>query len=169
MRRSILTEKIARRGRHILREYTVDPLDLTQAGQLMTPEPATLPGTMPVAAALAFFREGAEHRSYPVVDEQGRLLGLVSRTDALRWQGSDYPASATLAETLSDASQPFAFPDSPSGAVADLIIASGVGRIPIIDPATRQVVGILSRQDLLKARSAHRVAEVMRSRFVGTR
>src|SRR3546814_21044345 len=82
----------------------------------MTPEPATLPGTMPVAAALAFFREGAEHRSYPVVDEQGRLLGLVSRTDALRWQGSDYPASATLAETLSDDSQPFAFPDSPSGA-----------------------------------------------------
>src|SRR3546814_2783109 len=93
---------------------------------------------MPVAAALAFFREGAEHRSYPVVDEQGRLLGLVSRTDALRWQGSDYPASATLAETLSDDSQPFAFPDSPSGAVADLIIESGVGRIPIIDPATRQ-------------------------------
>src|SRR3546814_16327388 len=28
MRRSILTEKIARRGRHILQEYTVDPLDL---------------------------------------------------------------------------------------------------------------------------------------------
>src|SRR5690606_8054527 len=36
MRRSILTEKIARRGRHILQEYTVDPLDLRQAGQLMT-------------------------------------------------------------------------------------------------------------------------------------
>jgi H+/Cl- antiporter ClcA len=168
MRRSILTEKIARRGRHILQEYTVDLLDLTQAGQLMTPAPATLPGTMPVAAALAFFQVGAEHRSYPVVDDQGRLLGLVSRTDALRWQGNDYPTSATLAETLSDASQPFAFPDSPSGAVADLIVESGVGRIPIIDPATRQVIGILSRQDLLKARSAHRASEVKRSRFAGT-
>jgi len=169
MRRSILTEKIARRGRHILQEYTVDPLDLTQAGQLMTPKPATLPGAMPVASALAFFQESAEHRSYPVVDEQGRLLGLVSRTDALRWQGSDHPASATLAETLSDASQPFAFPDSPSGAVADLIIESGVGRIPIIDPVSRQVIGILSRQDLLKARRAHRVSEDMRSRSADTR
>lgn len=169
MRRSILTEKIARRGRHILQEYTVDPLDLTQAGQLMTPKPATLPGAMPVASALAFFQESAEHRSYPVVDEQGRLLGLVSRTDALRWQGSDHPASATLAETLSDASQPFAFPDSPSGAVADLIIESGVGRIPIIDPVSRQVIGILSRQDLLKARRAHRVSEDMRSRSAGSR
>src|SRR3546814_13007695 len=46
MRRSILTEKIARRGRHILQEYTVDPLDLQQAGQLMTPDPATLPAAM---------------------------------------------------------------------------------------------------------------------------
>ena len=167
MRRSILTEKIARRGRHILQEYTVDPLDLTQAGQLMTHDPATLPGSMPVADALIFFREDALHRSYPVVDDQGRLLGLASRTDALRWQGSGHPASATLAETLSDASQPFAFPDSPSGVVADLIVESGVGRIPIIDPVTRQVVGILSRQDLLKARSAHRVAETRRSRFIG--
>src|SRR3546814_14782462 len=112
---------------------------------------------MPVASGLAFFREGAEHRSDPVVDEQGRLLGLVSRNDALRWQGSDYPASATLAETLSDDSQPFAFPDSPSGAVADLIIETGVGRIPIIDPATRQAVRLLSRQALLKAKRPHRV------------
>src|SRR3546814_12320228 len=76
MRRSTLTEKIARRGRHILQEYTVDPLDLTQAGQLMTPEPAPLPGTMPVAAALAFFPAVAEHRPYPVADSPGRLPGL---------------------------------------------------------------------------------------------
>src|SRR3546814_16868985 len=110
MGRSILTEKTPRRGRHILQEYTVVPLDLTQAGQLMTPEPATLPGTMPVAAALAFFREGAEHRSYPVVAEQGLLLGLDSRTAALRGPGSDYPASATLAENRSRDSQPFASP-----------------------------------------------------------
>src|SRR3546814_11590191 len=68
MRRSILTEKIARRGRHILQEYTVDPLDLTQAGQLMTPEPATFPGTMPGAAAIPFFRAGADPRPSPVGD-----------------------------------------------------------------------------------------------------
>ncbi len=32
MKRSILTEKIARRGRHILREYTVDALEFLLAG-----------------------------------------------------------------------------------------------------------------------------------------
>lgn len=167
MRRSILTEKIARRGRHILQEYTVDPLDLIQVDQLMTRNPATLPGTMPVAEALAFFGGKAAHRSYPVVDGEGGLLGLVSRTDALRWRGDSAAGEVTLAETLSDASQPVAYPDSPSGVVADLIVETGIGRIPIIDPVTRRVVGILSRQDLLKARSAHRIAETRRNRFVG--
>ena len=167
MRRSILTEKIARRGRHILQEYSVDPLDLIQAGQIMTREPATLPGTMSVAAAVSFFASDAVHRSYPVIDPQGGLLGLVSRTDALRWQIDRELDETTLADAISDAAQPVAYPDTPSGVVADLIVESGIGRIPIIEPGTRRVLGILSRQDLLKIRSANRHAEVGRSRHVG--
>jgi chloride channel protein, CIC family len=50
--------------------------------------------------------------------------------------------------------------------VADLMVDSGVGRIPIVEPGSRRVVGILSRQDLLKARSAHRQSETGRARFV---
>jgi H+/Cl- antiporter ClcA/CBS domain-containing protein len=167
-RRSILTEKIARRGRHILQEYTVDPLEFLQAGELMTPHPDTLPGTMTVATASAFFAEEAKHRSYPVVDADGRLIGLVSRTDALRWQIEEDDRAVSLAETLSDISQPSAYPETPCGQVADMIIETGIGRVPIVDAATRRVVGILSRQDLLKARSAHRRAETDRSRFAGT-
>lgn len=167
MRRSILTEKIARRGRHILQEYTVDPLDLLQARQIMTRDPSTLPGTMTVADAVAFFAADAVHRSYPVVDPRGRLLGLVSRTDALRWQGERDEDGTSLADAVSDAMQPVAYPDTPSGVVADLIVESGVGRIPIVEPGTRRVLGILSRQDLLKTRSANRHSELGRSRFVG--
>src|SRR6185437_5857842 len=77
LKRSILTEKIARRGRHISREYTVDPLEFLLAGKVMTPNPKTLPGTMTLSDAVNFFTEEALHRSYPVVDERGRLLGLV--------------------------------------------------------------------------------------------
>ncbi|HTN60436.1 MAG TPA: chloride channel protein [Devosia sp.] len=166
MRRSILTEKIARRGRHILQEYTVDPLDLLQAGQLMTAPPQTLAGSMTIAEAVAFFTTDARHRSYPVIDPAGRLIGLVSRTDALRWQMGEARTDTTLADAISDAAQPVAYPDTPSGVVADLIIETGIGRIPIVDRITHCVVGILSRQDLLKARSANRLAETGRSRFV---
>ena len=166
MRRSILTEKIARRGRHILQEYTVDPLDLLQAAQLMTPHPQMLSGGLTIEQTLTFFTTQAEHRSYPVVDAGGRLIGLVSRTDALRWQIDQSLAKTLLSDAISDSTQPVAYPDTPSGVVADLIIETGIGRIPIVDRETRKVLGILSRQDLLKARSTNRLAETGRSRFV---
>ena len=130
----------------------------------MTPNPATMPGDLPVEQAITFFADGARHRSYPVVDADGRLLGLVSRSDALRWQVDGAPAAATLAELLSDAAQPFALLDAPIGEVADMMIKSGVGRIPIVAADTRRVVGILSRQDMLKGRRGHIHTEQLRSR-----
>jgi len=164
MKRSILTEKIARRGKHVLREYSVDALELLQASQLMTPDPKTMPGDMHLADAVRFFETEADHRSYPVVDEKGRLLGLVSRTDALRWQ-VDAANEGTLADSLSDAATEFAFPETPTAEVADMMVESGVGRVPVIDHDSRRVVGILSRQDLLKVRARHRQAEDVRTRI----
>ncbi|OXH84961.1 hypothetical protein CA830_30140, partial [Burkholderia multivorans] len=40
MKRSIMTEKIARRGYHIYREYGVDPLERHDVGEVMTPADA---------------------------------------------------------------------------------------------------------------------------------
>jgi H+/Cl- antiporter ClcA/CBS domain-containing protein len=165
MKRSILTEKIARRGRHILREYTVDPLEFLQASQLMSADPATLAGDMAVAEAVRFFGSEAQHRSYPVIDPRGRLIGLVSRTDALRWQVGER-SEGTLAEVLSDAQTQYAYPDTPTAEVADMMVESGVGRVPIIDHESRRVVGIISRQDLLKVRARHKHAETVRTRGI---
>ena len=164
MRRSILTEKIARRGRHVLQEYTVDPFDFLQAGQVMTREPQTLEGTTSIGAVISFFAGQAVHRSYPVVDKEGRLIGLVSRSDALRWQVDGAPVQATLAEVLSDASQPYGTPSDPISRIADMMVDAGIGRIPIVEPASSRVIGIVARQDLLKLRSVHRGAEVARTR-----
>lgn len=170
MKRSILTEKIARRGRHILREYTVDALEFLLAGQVMTPDPKTLSGSMSLTDAVAFFSDEAQHRSYPVVDNQGRLLGLVSRTDALRWKQERRAGLAgELADVLSDASTLVAYPETPCGEVADMMVESGTGRIPIVDPRSRNVVGILSRQDLLKVRSTQKRGEKIRPGMVQKR
>lgn len=163
MRRSILTEKIARRGRHILQEYTVDPHEFLQAEQVMTPDPAVLSGEMSIRDTVAYFGDGATHRTYPVVDDRGRLLGIVSRSDALRWTVEGDLPEISLAEALSDASQPVAYLHTSIGDVADLMVESGVGRIPIVEAATNRVLGILSRHDLLKVRSARKRAEVDRT------
>jgi CBS domain-containing protein len=162
MKRSILTEKIARRGRHISREYSVDALEFMLAGSLMTPNPKTLPGSMTIADAVRFFNAEAQHRSYPVIDANGRLLGLVSRGDALRWQMDSESQSGSLADAMSDASALIAFESTPCGQVADMMVESGVGRVPIVDQQSRKVVGIISRQDLLKVRAEQRREEKVR-------
>jgi len=164
MRRSILTEKIARRGHHVLQEYTVDPFEFLRAAQVMTSDPVCLPGSMPVGDLGAYFARQGAHRSYPVIDAEGRLLGLVSRSDALEWQVDGSRAQISLAEALSDASQPFGWVQSPIGEIADKMIATGTGRIPIVDPETMRVVGILTRHDLLRARYTQTSAESDRSR-----
>jgi len=64
----------------------------------------------------------------------------------------------SLAEVLSDPLQPSAFTNSPIGEVAELMVETGIGRIPILDQADETVVGILSRHDLLKARSVRKRA-----------
>ena len=86
MKRSILTEKIARRGRHILREYSVDALEFLQAGELMTRDPATLPGDMRSTPWCAFSPTRPSTAPTRWSTTHGRLLGLVSRTDALHWK-----------------------------------------------------------------------------------
>ncbi|WP_082699737.1 chloride channel protein [Novosphingobium barchaimii] len=164
MPRSILTEKIARRGRHILQEYTVDPFEFLQASQVMTEGPETLSEKMTVAEAIAFFGGQARHRSYPVVNHEGALRGLVSRSDVLCWRVGVFRDDVTLAQVLEDVSQSQGSPNDPIARLADLMVETGVGRIPIVEPVSGKVVGILTRHDLLKIRHVHRGSEVTRSR-----
>lgn len=154
LKRSILTEKISRRGRHVLQEYTVDPLALSRAAEIMTPDPKTLGEGMTVADAIAFFQAGAEHRSYPVIDGAGRPVGLASRSDALRWRQADIAAGVTLGEQLSDGSMPIVHPDTPAIEVANLMIAEDIGRVCVVAPADGRLIGIIARRNLLQARAS---------------
>ncbi len=87
LKRSILTEKIARRGRHILREYSVDPFEALRAEDVMVRSVDTLPAAMPIDDAVAFFMADAHrHKAYPVIDADGGLAGMVTRADVLRWR-----------------------------------------------------------------------------------
>jgi len=166
LRRSILTEKIARRGRHLSQEYGVDPLELVRVREIMTADPQTLPATLPIAEAVRFFASGAAHRSYPIVDEAGHVIGLVSRADALRWGNDAGDDRATLADRLADASLFVVAPDMTAAMAADLMITEGVGRLPVVDPATGRLTGILARRDLLEARVDGHRAERHRQRFL---
>lgn len=166
LRRSILTEKIARRGQHISREYGVDPYELTRAQEIMIRKVDTLPASMTVADACAFFASGARHRSYPIIDDQGIFLGLMSRSDALRWQRDEEFQEQRLADVALDGSLPTGHPEDTVGFIADLMISSDSGRIPILEPLSGRLVGLIARKDLLALRSSFRSLERDRNAFL---
>src|SRR5205823_10996133 len=84
LRRSILTEKIARRGFHLSREYAIDPLEILFVREVMRTSVAALPPDARVDT-LAHSLRGEGHRRrqrlYPVVGEDKKLLGVVTRDD----------------------------------------------------------------------------------------
>ena len=79
MPRSILTEKIARRGYHIYREYGIDPLERHTVEEVMTHEVKTIEADTLITDALrTHFGPAQFHRAFPVVRD-GVFLGMVDR------------------------------------------------------------------------------------------
>lgn len=168
LRRSILTEKIARRGQHITREYGIDPFEYTRACDIMIDKVDTLPADMRVDEASAFFATTERtHRVYPVIDGAGLLKGVVTRGDALLWQQDPALTDQTLDERVSDTSVPIAHPEDTIGYVADLMLATDVGRIPVVDPETGRLLGLVARKDLLRLRHAANASENERKPYLG--
>ena len=156
MRRSILTERLARRGRHLTYEYTVDPFDVMRVSEIMTQPVHTLPARMTTEDALAFFdtENGVKrHKSYPVVDDDGSVVSMVSRADVLRWSREGWPKGQTLEETPDVGEVFVGYTDELVGHLADRMASADVGRVPVVDRATGKLAGLIARRDLLRVRA----------------
>ncbi|MFI5272192.1 MAG: chloride channel protein [Ktedonobacterales bacterium] len=154
LKRSILTEKVARRGYHISREYAIDPLEVLTAHEVMQPEVVTLADELPLTALRqqTFGASGAKaRRLYPVVDKDGLLVGVLTRTDlagiALAAEGEQRRVRDIMRPAV------VAYPDETLRTIAARMITSGVWRVPVVSRENpRQVVGMLSQRELLRAR-----------------
>jgi H+/Cl- antiporter ClcA/CBS domain-containing protein len=154
LRRSILTEKVARRGHHVMREYIVDPFETMRVAEIMAKPAETLPADMPIGDVVAFFTDepASRHKSYPVVDTDGALAGIVSRSDVLRWTVEGWPAGQVLRDVVSDQELTTGYEDDLVGRLADRMAAADASRVPILRRGDRAVVGLVARRDLLRVR-----------------
>jgi CBS domain-containing protein len=164
MRRSILTEKIARRGYHIYREYGIDPLERHAVDEVMTHTVQSIPATMTIVDALAGpFGPGQRHRAFPVV-QAGQLMGVVDRAMLLELH-SRVP-DALVAEACARTPPVFALPGETCRDAASRLAQQHLERLPVVaDPHTLTLVGIVSRSDLIKLSVVHFDEEETRERF----
>ncbi len=152
LKRSILTEKLSRRGQHVIQEYGIDPYELTRVSEVMVRDVDTLPAGSGVAQAIAALEVG-RHRVYPVVDTSSRPIGLVSRADALRWLVEGGHDGETIAQHLSDTLPAVVHPGDVVTHAVDVMLAADQGRLPVTDPESGALVGLISRKDLLQIRA----------------
>lgn len=170
LKRSILTEKIARRGLHVTREYGIDAYELTRVSAVMTRQVETLSASLSVAEAASAVEAGV-HDAYPVTDEAGRPVAIVSRAEVLLWTAEDDEDAAgdTLSDRLSDASLPVVHPGDVVSHALDVMLTEGSGRLVVTDAASGTLVGILTRRDLLRIRAESLKAESERQAYLRRR
>jgi H+/Cl- antiporter ClcA len=155
LRRSILTEKVARRGHHVMREYIVDPFETMRVSEIMARPVETLPADMPIGDVVKFFTvedPANRHKSYPVTDTDGTLAGIVSRSDVLRWTVEGWPAGQVLRDVVAEQELTTGYADDLVGRLADRMAAADASRVPILRRGDRTVVGLVARRDLLRVR-----------------
>jgi H+/Cl- antiporter ClcA len=147
MGRSILTEKIARRGYHIYREYGIDPLERQSVAEVMSSAPRCVDAGQTVGAALdTYFGANQAHRGYPVLQD-GKLVGMLDRS-ALDGRAPD----ARIAELFGVNYPVVALAHETCRAVATRLAVHRLERLPVVaEQGSRELVGLVSRSDLIKA------------------
>lgn len=154
LRRSILTEKLARRGQHIAREYSVDVFELRRVSEVMDAQPPVIPANTPVQTLAERIVRGdpdvARRHALLLVDDTQQLAGIVTRSDLLRAQRAHPPQATALDAGSID--PVVAFPDETLRDAIARMLREDVGRLPVVARANpRRIVGYLGRAEILAA------------------
>jgi H+/Cl- antiporter ClcA/CBS domain-containing protein len=180
LKRSVLTEKIARRGYHLSREYDVDPLEILFVGEVMERAVLTFESDLRADEALDAISDtdpvnvGLRRQMlYPIVGEHDRLEGVITRT-RLETAVHDGSGNRTVAE-LAITEPVVTHPDETLRTVASTMAGNELDRMPVVareDPG--RIVGMVSLTMLLAARlrdlqEARDTERVLRIRVVRPR
>ncbi len=170
LRRSILTEKVARRGYHLSREYAVDPLEVLFVREVMRTNTVVLPAAMPVGElAHAVHLDHSERGQflYPVADEQRRLLGTLSRSDIQQLLARNGASAHAPLADVARKDPVVAYPDEPLRVVVQRMAETGRTRLPVVKADGEPcLLGLVSLSDLLKARTRNLTEERHRERVL---
>lgn len=149
-RHSIMTEKLARRGTAVRPEYVADHLAHVIVRDVATRDVVTIAATRTLSDVREWLlsdAKGTTHQGFPVVNDQGLLIGVVTRRDLM--QGPD--ENRTVRDVIRRPPV-VVYEDSTLRDAADHMVVEEVGRLPVVSrDAVLTVVGIISRSDLLAA------------------
>jgi Zn-dependent protease/CBS domain-containing protein len=119
-------------------------------GQVMTAGPTVLDGNLTVGDFVAQLALTHPFSTYPIVEPQGRLTGLVT-LNRVRAVPAELRATTRLREIACPPTEvPIARPEDPLGELLERMQGCADGRAVVVDEADR-VVGVVSPSDVARA------------------
>jgi H+/Cl- antiporter ClcA/CBS domain-containing protein len=172
LKRSILTEKVARRGYHLSREYAVDPLEILFVREVMRTKVGVLSAASTVGEMQQSLRTDhrPSQRLLAVVDEDGRFVGVLTRGDIRERMKAE--GETALRRRLGEVVRPDAveaYPDESLRVVVYRMAEKGLTRMPVLERGTQKFLGLVALDDLLKARGRNLEEERTRERTLKLR
>ena len=173
--RSLLTENLSRKGLHLSREFSVDPLETMLVSQAMHTSVYALNDKATCLDAAEWLQrteergaDGWSHwqRLFPLVDEEGRLAGALTRSQMIVAGREKDCQSTRLADR---ATQPTVM--SPFTTLRVCAVAMAQSSLTSFPVATSdgKLLGIITIEDLLKGRSEQAQRESARQRVLRLR
>ena len=142
---SLMTEKLTRRGVRVGSDLHADMLRTTVVAEVMARDVETLSASAGLPEAFDRLAHG-RHSAYPIVDEGGACVGIVSRTDLLVDEMPDGTSLRDVAKT----DVVTVAPHSSVLAALEVMLDEQVDHLPVVEDG--RLVGICTRSDVLRAR-----------------
>jgi CIC family chloride channel protein len=151
-----MTEKLARRGLYIHQDYETDVLQQVAVAETMDKEPQTISsGTRIAELAERIAKHDpavTRHQGLLVVDGDGSLDGIITRSDILRSLEQDPAGSMTVLEA-GRRDVVVTYPDEMLHEASAKMLRHKIGRLPVVDRENpRKIIGYIGRQGIMEAR-----------------
>ena len=167
LKRSILTEKVARRGYHLSREYAVDPLELLYVREVMNAGHAVVPENVAAEEVVQSpnWPVYAAQRILPVVGENDYLLGMFTAEEVI-FLAKDSTSAVVSLGRLAKKDGMRAYTDETLRVLVYRMAQSGITELPVVERGSGRFVGLVSLTSFLKARTRHLEEEKRRERVL---
>jgi CIC family chloride channel protein len=149
---SIYTLKLTRRGIRLQRGRDVDVMQGVDVGEVMVKEVHTVTVDMTLVELSEEFSR-VRHHGFPVLDDRGRLWGMVTVSDLERAVAQNMPRRTQVSEIGSGRENlEVAYPNENIGVVLRRMGPRGLGRLPVVDPDDPyRLIGLVGRDDIIRA------------------
>ncbi len=147
---SIYTLKLTRRGIYLERGHEIDVMQGVTVGEVMSRNMDVVDPSMPLTELDEMFKR-TFHHGFPVVDKQGRFVGIVTLHDLMKAREKGIFERHTVAEIM-NRNPIVTYPEEPVWRALRIMGERDVGRLPVVDrnDPTR-LLGMLRRGDIIKA------------------